>query len=395
MGTSDPVVIASAVRTPLGRFQGELSALPAHALGAHAIKAALERAGLDPARVDEVLMGNVLQAGQGQAPARQAMRGAGVPDATGATTINKVCGSGMKAAMLAHDLIAAGSADIVVAGGMESMTNAPYLLAKARGGYRAGHDRILDHMLLDGLEDAYETGRSMGDFGEATAERYQFTRADQDAFATETLSRARAAVSEGRFKAEIAPINVAVKGGEKIIADDENPMKVSPDKIPLLKPAFRRDGTITPASSSANADGAAALVLTRRSIAEREGLPMRAIIRAHATHSQEPQWFTTAPIPAIRKLLTTAGWEANGVDLYEINEAFAVVAMAAQKELGLSREQLNVNGGACALGHPIGATGARLIVTLLHALEHQGLKRGIASACIGGGEATAIAIERP
>jgi acetyl-CoA C-acetyltransferase len=322
------------------------------------------------------------------------MRGAGLPDATGATTINKVCGSGMKAAMLAHDLIAAGSADIVIAGGMESMTNAPYLLAKARGGYRAGHDRILDHMLLDGLEDAYETGRSMGDFGEATAERYQFTRADQDAFATETLSRARAAVSEGRFKSEIVPVSVAVKGGEKIVADDENPMKVSPDKIPLLKPAFRRDGTITPASSSANADGAAALVLTRRSIAEREGMPVRAVIRAHATHSKEPQWFTTAPIPAIRKLLQKAGWEANGVDLYEINEAFAVVAMAAQKELGLSRDQLNVNGGACALGHPIGATGARLIVTLLHALEHQDLKRGIASACIGGGEATAIAIER-
>ncbi len=394
MGTSDPVVIASAVRTPLGRFQGELGALPAHALGAHAIKAALERAGLDPARVDEVLMGNVLPAGQGQAPARQAMRGAGLPDATGATTVNKVCGSGMKATMLAHDLIAAGTADIVVAGGMESMSNAPYLLAKARGGYRVGHDRILDHMLLDGLEDAYETGRSMGDFGEATAEGYQFTRADQDAFAVETLTRARDAVSEGRFKAEIAPVTVAVKGGEKIVADDEIPMKVSPDKIPLLKPAFRRDGTITPASSSANADGAAALVLTRRSIAEREGLPVRAVIRAHATHSQEPPWFTTAPIPAIRKLLEKAGWEANGVDLFEINEAFAVVAMAAQKELGLPRDQLNVNGGACALGHPIGATGARLIVTLLHALEHQGLKRGIASACIGGGEATAIAIER-
>ncbi len=394
MGIADPVVIAAAVRTPLGRFQGELGALAAHALGAHAIKAAVERAGIAADRIDEVLMGNVLQAGQGQAPARQAMRGAGLSDATGATTINKVCGSGMKATMLAHDLIAAGSADIVVAGGMESMTNAPYLLAKARAGYRAGHDRILDHMLLDGLEDAYESGRSMGDFGEATAERYQFSRADQDAFAIETLTRARAAVTEGRFKAEIAPISVAVKGGDKLVTDDENPLKVSPDKIPLLKPAFRRDGTITPASSSANADGAAALILTRRSIAEREGMPVRAVVRAHATHSQEPQWFTTAPIPAIRKLLDRAGWEARDVDLYEINEAFAVVAMAAQKELGLDRERLNVNGGACALGHPIGATGARLIVTLLHALEYQGAKRGVASACIGGGEATAIAIER-
>ncbi len=394
MGTADPIVIASAVRTPLGRFLGDLSPLAAHALGAHAIRAAVERAGVKAESIDEVLMGNVLQAGQGQAPARQAMRGAGLPDSTGATTINKVCGSGMKATMLAHDLIAAGSADIIVAGGMESMSNAPYLLAKARAGYRAGHDRILDHMLIDGLEDAYESGRSMGDFGEATAERYQFTRGEQDAFAMETLSRARSAVSEGRFKAEIAALSVPVKGGEKIIADDENPMKVSPDKIPQLKPAFRRDGTITPASSSANADGAAALVLTRRSVAEREGLPMRAVIRAHATHSQEPQWFTTAPIPAIRKLLGRAGWEDRDVDLYEINEAFAVVAMAAQKELGLAREQLNVNGGACALGHPIGATGARLIVTLLHALEHQGARRGIASACIGGGEATAIAIER-
>jgi acetyl-CoA C-acetyltransferase len=394
MSISDPVVIAAAVRTPLGRFQGELSALPAHDLGAHAIKSAVERAGINGDRIDEVLMGNVLQAGQGQAPARQAMRGAGLPDAVGATTINKVCGSGMKAAMLAHDLIAAGSADIVVAGGMESMSGAPYLLAKARSGYRAGHDRILDHMLLDGLEDAYETGRSMGDFGEATAERYQFSRADQDAFAAETLNRARAAVSEGRFRAEIAPISVPAKGGDKLVADDENPLKVSPDKIPLLKPAFRRDGTITPASSSANADGAAALVLTRRSIADREGMPVHAIIRAHATHSQEPQWFTTAPIPAIRKLLDRAGWEARDVDLYEINEAFAVVAMAAQKELGIARDRLNVNGGACALGHPIGATGARLIVTLLHALEHQGAKRGVASACIGGGEATAIAIER-
>jgi acetyl-CoA C-acetyltransferase len=394
MGARDPVVIVSALRTPLGRFQGALSSLTAPALGAHAIRAAVDSAGIDGGEVEEVLMGNVLQAGQGQAPARQAMRAAGLPDATGATTINKVCGSGMKATMLAHDLIAAGSATFAVAGGMESMSNAPYLLPGARGGYRAGHNTVQDHMLLDGLEDAYDRGRSMGDFGEATAERYQFTRADQDAFAVETLTRARAAIGEGRFKAEISPIVIKGKGGETVVADDENPMKVSPEKIPNLKAAFRANGTITPASSSANADGAAALVLTRLSVAEKRGLPIRAIIRAHATHSQEPEWFTTAPIPAIRKLLDKSGWDAGAVDLYEINEAFAVVAMAAQKELGIAREQLNVNGGACALGHPIGATGARLIVTLLHALEHAGLKRGVASACIGGGEATAIAIER-
>jgi acetyl-CoA C-acetyltransferase len=394
MNASDPVVIASAVRTPLGRFQGELSSLSASALGAHAIRAAVDRAGLAPDRIDEVLLGNVLQAGQGQAPARQAARAAGLPDAVGATTINKVCGSGMKATMLAHDLIAAGSAGIVVAGGMESMSNAPYLLAKARAGYRAGHDRILDHMLIDGLEDAYERGRSMGDFGEATAEHYQFTRADQDAFASETLTRAQAAISANAFAAEIAPVPVPGKEGDKRIATDEIPLKVSPDKIARLKPAFRPDGTITAASSSANADGAAALVLTRRSIADRLGLPALAVIRGHATHSQDPAWFTTAPIPAMRKLLAKAGWEAGDVDLFEVNEAFAVVAMAAGKELGIARDRLNVNGGACALGHPIGATGARLVVTLLHALVSRGASKGVASACIGGGEATAIAIER-
>jgi acetyl-CoA C-acetyltransferase len=394
MSTRDPIVIASAVRTPLGRFQGEFSALTAHALGAKAISAALERANVKGDRVEEVLFGCVLSAGQGQAPARQAARGAGLADAVGATTVNKVCGSGMKATMLAHDLLAAGSADIIVAGGMESMTNAPYLLAKARGGYRAGHDRILDHMVLDGLEDAYDSGRSMGAFGEATAEAYQFTRAEQDAFAVETLTRARKAVEAGAFRSEIVPISVPAKGGDKLISDDEIPLKVSPEKIPSLKPAFRPNGTITAASSSANADGAAALVLTRRSLAERDGLPVLAEIRAHATHSQDPAWFTTAPIPAIRKLLGKAGWDAKDVDLFEINEAFAVVAMAAQKDLSIPREKLNVNGGACALGHPIGATGARLIVTLLHALEHRGLRKGVASACIGGGEATAIAIER-
>jgi acetyl-CoA C-acetyltransferase len=390
----DPVVILSAARTPLGRFMGDLSSFSANKLGAHVIKAALTRANLAPDAIDEVFMGNVLPAGQGQAPARQAARAAGLPDATGATTINKVCGSGMKATMLAHDIIHAGSAGIVVSGGMESMTNAPYLLAKARGGYRAGHDRILDHMMLDGLEDAYETGRSMGDFGEATAEAYQFTRADQDAYAVETLTRARKAVESGAFKAEIVPITIVEKSGPRIIGNDEHPLKVDPAKIPSLKPAFRSNGTITPAASSANADGAAALVLARRSRAERDGLPVIAEIKGHAAHSQEPQWFTTAPIPAIRKLLDKVGWSVGDVDLFEINEAFAVVAMAAQRDLGIPRDRLNINGGACALGHPIGATGARLIVTLLHAMEAQNLRRGVAALCIGGGEATAIAVER-
>ena len=392
--TSDPVVIVSAARTPLGRFMGELSPFSGHQLGSHVIAAALERAKLSPDRIDEVFMGCVLPAGQGQAPARQAARGAKLPDATGATTINKVCGSGMKATMLAHDIIHAGSANIVVSGGMESMSNAPYLLAKARGGYRVGHDRIIDHMLLDGLEDAYEAGRSMGDFGEATAEAYQFTRGDQDAYAMETLTRARKAVEGGAFKAEIVPLTVKEKAGPRTVANDEIPMKVDPAKIPGLKAAFRQNGTITPAASSANADGAAALVLARRSLADRDGLPTFAEIKAHATHSQEPQWFTTAPIPAIRKVLDKAGWSVGDVDLFEINEAFAVVAMAAQRDLGIPRDRLNVNGGACALGHPIGATGARLIVTLLHALEARNLKRGVAALCIGGGEATAIAVER-
>src|SRR6266702_3490490 len=353
---SDPVVILSAARTPLGRFMGDLAPYSAHKLGSHVIGAALERARLAPERIDEVFMGNVLPAGQGQAPARQAARGAKLPDATGATTINKVCGSGMKATMLAHDIINAGSASIVLSGGMESMSNAPYLLA--------------------------------------TAEAYQFTRKDQDAYAMETLTRARNAVEGGAFKAEIAPITLTEKAGPRIIANDEHPLKVDPAKIPRLKPAFRANGTITPAASSANADGAAALILTRRSLADRDGLLALAVIKGHATHSQEPQWFTTAPIPAIRKLLDKVGWSVGDVDLFEINEAFAVVAMAAQKDLGIASEKLNVNGGACALGHPIGATGARLIVTLLHALEARNLKRGVAALCIGGGEATAIAIER-
>ena len=394
MSASDPVVIVSAVRTPLGRFQGDLSSFSAHNLGSHAITAALERAKLSPERIDEVLMGCVLPAGQGQAPARQAARGAKLPDATGATTVNKVCGSGMKATMIAHDIISAGSADIVISGGMESMTNAPYLLAKARGGYRVGHDRIIDHMMMDGLEDAYETGRSMGDFGEAAAEAYQFSRKDQDDYAIETLTRARNAVQNGSFKSEIAPISVKEKAGVRVVENDEHPMKVDPAKIPNLKPAFRANGTITPAASSANADGAAALVLTRRSVAEREGLPILAEIKGHSTHSQAPDWFTTAPIPAIRKLLEKIGWNVGDVDLFEINEAFAVVPMAAARDLGIPRDKLNVNGGACALGHPIGATGARLIVTLLHAMEKNNSRRGIASLCIGGGEATAIAVER-
>ena len=390
----DPIVIVSAARTPLGRFQGELAGVAAPKLGAHAIRAALARAKLAPERIDEVLMGCVLPAGQGQAPARQAARGSGLPDATGATTVNKVCGSGMKATMLGHDLIRAGSAEIVVTGGMESMSNAPYLLQKARGGYRVGHDRILDHMLLDGLEDAYETGRSMGDFGEMAAEAYQFTRKDQDTYAAETLTRARKAIEEKAFAAEIAPVSVSQKGGEHVVENDEHPLKVSPEKIPSLKPAFRANGTITAASSSLNADGAAALVLTTRSRAEKDGLPILAEIKGHATHAQEPQWFTTAPIPAIRKLFEKTGWSVGDVDLFEINEAFAVVAMAAARDLNIPREKLNVHGGACALGHPIGATGARLIVTLLHALQRYDLKRGVAALCIGGGEATAIAIER-
>ena len=389
----DPVVIVSAVRTPLGRFLGELAPLSGPQLGAHVIREALGRGGVT--RIDEVLMGCVLPAGQGQAPARQAMRAAGLPDEVGATTINKVCGSGMKAIMLGHDLITSGSAETVMAGGMESMSNAPYLLTRARSGYRAGHDRIFDHMMLDGLEDAYEPGRPMGDFGEMAAQAYQFSRADQDEYAIETLTRAQNAIAKGDFRAEIAPVSLGGKDGTRLIENDEHARKVSLDRIPLLKPAFRPDGTITAASASANADGAAALVLMRRSTAEREGLPVLAEIRGHATHAQAPAWYTTAPIPAIRKLLDRLEWSVEDVDLFEINEAFAVVAMAAAKELGIARARLNVYGGACALGHPIGATGARIVVTLLHALIRRGERKGVAALCIGGGEATAIAIERP
>lgn len=395
MHIEDPVVIVAAVRTPLARFMGDLAPLQATELGSHVIREAVKRAGVTSDQVDEVLMGCVLPAGQKQAPARQAARGAGLPDGTGATTINKVCGSGMKATMLAHDAILAGSARIVISGGMESMSNAPYLLSKARGGYRAGHSTMFDHMMLDGLEDAYEQGRPMGDFGEATAEAYQLSREQQDAYATETLTRARAAIANGAFTAEILPIPVPGKTELTLVDKDEHPLKVSPEKIPALKPAFRKDGTITAASASANADGAAALMLMRRSEALRLKLDILAEIRGHATHSQEPAWYTTAPTPSIKKLLKHVDWTVEDVDLFEINEAFAVVPMAAARELCIDHAKLNINGGACALGHPIGATGARLIVTLLHALRWHGLKRGVASLCIGGGEATSIAIERP
>ncbi|WP_200873942.1 acetyl-CoA C-acyltransferase [Dyella japonica] len=391
----DPIVIVSAVRTPLGRFQGALSSLPGHALGTAAIRAAIERAGVAPDAVDEVLMGCVLPAGQGQAPARQAAIGAGIPTSVGATTVNKVCGSGMKATMLAHDLLRAGSAEVIVAGGMESMSGAPYLLTKARGGYRVGHEQIFDHMMLDGLEDAYEKGRPMGDFGEMAAERYGFGRDAQDAWAVDTLQRAQRAIGNGDFVDEIVPVEVRERAGTVLVDRDEHPQRVSPEKIPTLKPAFRSDGTITAASASANADGAAALVLTRQSTAQREGWPILAVIRGHATHSQEPAWYTTAPAPAIRRLLGRLDWSLDSVGLFEINEAFAVVPMIAAKELGIPRERINIHGGACALGHPIGATGARLIVTLVHAMRHTGTKRGVASLCIGGGEATAVALELP
>ena len=392
--SEDPIVIAGAMRTPLGRFQGELASIPTPRLGAAAIAAALASAKLSPEAVDEVFMGCVLPAGLGQAPARQAGRFAGIPDAAGATTINKVCGSGMKATMLAHDLIVAGSAEIVVSGGMENMSGAPYLLDKARSGYRYGHSMMYDHAALDGLEDAYERGRSMGTFGEDTAQYYGFDRAQQDAYAIESLRRARSAIEAGAFANEIVPIEISGKGGPVFVDRDEGPMKLDPAKIPGLKPAFRPNGTVTAASSSANADGAAALVVTKRSVADRRGLPVRAILRGHATHSQEPAWFTTAPIFAIRKLLGKIGWTEKDVDLFEINEAFAVVAMAAIRDLAVDHERVNVNGGACALGHPIGATGARIVVTLLNAMEARGAKRGVASLCIGGGEATAVALER-
>ncbi len=392
--TVDPIVIVGAVRTPLGGFQGELKDATAPSLGAAAIRAALDRAGIKAGDVDEVIMGCVLPAGQGQAPARQASRGAGIPDSVGCTTINKMCGSGMKAAMLAHDLIAAGTNTVMVAGGMESMTNAPYLLDRARSGYRMGHGRVLDHMFLDGLEDAYDKGRLMGTYAEDTAQHYQFTREQQDGFALASLARAKKAVEDGTFAREVTPVAVKGRKGTVSVDKDEQPRSADPSKIPTLKPAFRDGGTVTAANSSSISDGAAALVLMRRSEAERRRLHPLAIIHGHTTFAQAPAWFTTAPVGAMKALFDKLGWRAGEVDLFEINEAFAVVTMAAMRDLALPHEKVNVHGGACALGHPIGASGARIIVTLINALATYGLKRGVASLCIGGGEATAIAIER-
>jgi len=390
---NDPVVIVGAARTPMGGFQGDFAPLSASELGAAAIRAAVERAGITPDAVQEVIMGNVLPAGQGQAPARQASLKAGIPLATGCTTVNKMCGSAMKAAMLAHDAIVAGSGEIMVAGGMESMTNAPYLMPKARSGYRMGHQTVYDHMFLDGLEDAYDKGRLMGTFAEDCAQSFGFTREAQDAFALASLSRALAANNDGTFGWEIAPVTVAGRKGSVVIDKDEQPAKAAPDKIPQLKPAFRKDGTVTAANSSSISDGAAALVLMRRSTAEKRGLAPLAVIVAHTTHAQEPGLFTTAPVGAMAKLFAKTGWRSGEVDLYEINEAFAVVTMAAMQEHELPHAKVNVHGGACALGHPIGASGARIVVTLLGALRKHGGRRGVASLCIGGGEATAMAIE--
>jgi len=390
---SDPIVIVSAARTPMGAFQGELKSFAAPDLGAAAIRAAVERARIRPEDVQEAIMGCVLPAGQGQAPARQAALGAGLPLAVGCTTVNKMCGSGMKAAMFAHDLLLAGSAEVIVAGGMESMTNAPYLLPKARAGLRMGHGQVIDHMFYDGLEDAYDKGRLMGTFAEDCAQKYAFTREQQDNFAVASLTRAQKANKDGSFAWEITPIALKVGKEEKFIEIDEQPFKANFEKIPSLKPAFRKDGTVTAASSSSISDGAAAVIVTTAAAARERGLTSLARIVAYGSHAQAPEWFTTAPAPSIRKVLDRAGWQADAVDLYEINEAFACVTMVAIQELGLDHARVNVNGGACALGHPIGATGARLITTLVHALRNRGLKRGIASQCIGGGEAASIAIE--
>ncbi|NKM34174.1 acetyl-CoA C-acyltransferase [Rhizobium laguerreae] len=394
MTLQDPIVIVGAARTPIGSFQGELKDATAPELGATAIRAALERSRVEAEAIEEVVFGCVLPAGQGQAPARQAAIHAGLPFATAASTVNKMCGSGMKAVMMAHDLIAAGSASLAVAGGMESMTNAPYLLDKARGGYRLGHGRVVDHMFLDGLEDAYDKGRLMGSFAEDCAEAYQFTREAQDNYAIASLTRAQTAIAEGCFDSEIAPVTMKSGKAEQVASRDEQPGKAKLDKIPTLKPAFREGGTVTAANSSSISDGAAALVLMRRSEAERRGLRPLATILGHATHSQAPNLFATAPIGALQKLSDRTGLPLSEVDLFEINEAFAVVAMAAMRDLNLPHEKVNVHGGACALGHPIGASGARILVTLLAALERYDLKRGMAALCIGGGEATAVAIER-
>ncbi len=389
----DAIVIVSAARTPMGAFQSDFASLSAHDLGGAAIKAAVERAGIAPELVTEVIFGNCLMAGQGQAPARQAAFKGGLPKSAGAVTLSKMCGSGMRAAMFAHDMLLAGSHEVLVAGGMESMTNAPYLLPKARGGYRIGHDRIFDHMMLDGLEDAYQPGRSMGTFGEDCAAKYSFTREQQDAFATASVQRAKAATESGAFAAEITPVTVKGRAGDKVVSIDEGPGKIKLDKMPTLKPAFKKDGTITAASSSSINDGAAALVMMKASTAAKLGCTPLARIVSHATHAQEPEWFATAPVGATEKALAKAGWSVADVDLWEVNEAFAVVPMALMAELNVPHDKVNVNGGACALGHPIGASGARIMVTLIHALKARGLTKGLATLCIGGGEATAVALE--
>lgn len=387
------IVIVAAKRTPMGAMLGGLSTFSAPELGAVAHQAALEQAGLSPADIDEVISGCVLQAGIGQAPARQAALKAGIPNSVGATTINKMCGSGMKAVMMAYDLIKAGSAQVVLASGMESMTNAPYLLDRARAGYRVGHGQIKDHMFLDGLEDAYTKGQLMGCFAETTAEHMNFSREQQDDYAAQSMTKALNAIKNGAFAEEIAPVTVKTRKGDITIIADESPDEEKLKKIPQLKPAFKADGTVTAANSSSISDGAASLIITTAITAQKHGLTPLAKIVAHASHAQAPEWFTTAPVDAIRKVMNKAGWKQNDVDLYEINEAFAVVAMAAIAQLELNPEQVNINGGACALGHPIGASGARILVTLLHALKHAGKKRGVAALCIGGGEATAMAIE--
>ncbi|OHT18352.1 Acetyl-CoA acetyltransferase [Sphingomonas haloaromaticamans] len=391
--SSDPVVILSYARTPMGGFQGALAGASATDLGATAVRAAVERAGVDPAAIERIYMGCVLPAGLGQAPARQAALGAGLPQSVEATTVNKMCGSGMQAAIMAAEAIAAGSADIIVAGGMESMTNAPYALPKHRSGARIGHDRVIDTMMMDGLEDAYDKGKPMGAFAEDTARDYQFTREEQDAYALRSLSRAKAAIESGAFAGEIVAVEVVTRKGPVTVDTDEQPGNAMPDKIPNLKPAFARDGTITAASSASISDGAAALVITRQSTADAQGLKPVARIVAQAAHAHAPALFTTAPVDAMRKVLEKAGWSVDDVDLFEVNEAFAVVPMIAAKDLGIPVDKLNVNGGATALGHPIGASGARIIATLVAALQQRGLKRGVASLCIGGGEATAVALE--
>ena len=393
MNGLNPIVIVSGARTPMGGMQGDFTNVTASQLGSAAIGSALQRAGLSGDDVDEVIIGNVLGAGQGQAPARQASMGAGIPDSVGATTVNKMCGSGMKAAMLGHDLLLAGSSNVVVAGGMESMTNAPYLLEKARGGFRIGHGEIKDHMFLDGLEDAYDKGLAMGVFAERTAQHYQFTREQQDAYAIESLRRAQAATEDGSFRNEICPFIVKERKSERVVEIDEQPGNANIEKIPLLRPAFSKDGSVTAANSSSISDGAAALVLMRQLEAERRGLTPLARIVGHATHAQEPAWFTTAPIGAVNALFEKTGWDKADVDLFEVNEAFAVVTMAAMRELDLPHDKVNIHGGACALGHPIGASGARILVTLISALQKTGGKKGVAALCIGGGEATSMAVE--